>query len=563
MADSTFDRLVAELSDEQREEMLERLSQSISGSGEQLELSVEEGFEEYDGSELQERIRAMGILSRLWLLLRALFSGREQEEILEQDLLTQIARKVAARFPGLIDAGRRLVLPVLYQKMRALEQSSRICFETVGQVTSVNRGAFLSLLLEIESEEVRMRIESDIDPEHIVEEDPGMSDAELKRRLESNLHDILDTMPAAVRDRMYMNARFLETFRRLGTFDFGGLFALFHAGRGTEVEPCPISDLREPFARLTEIAAGIRLTTGDSIVRALYVFMKQQIQPESEDTREQEFEFHVNRFADNYRTIRRFFETVPLMSLAKVAAGTIHYTADIGPGGEDWFARLKQFWSERVDELFQSFAFRRRQNMLLAEATELCRTKVQPYSDYPGPSDGERGRFASVLAIIDAFLVQHFAPVIQPLLRSLQIAGDFYKESNKQEFDGAVARLREMRQRVDTLKSRIAPDGEFGRRLAATRAGEGDPVPVIREVDELAASIISDTIEALRSVAMVLNGILYGEVGGKYDTLSNLSVIRGRETDSFLQSLDQALVTIRNAEQLIARGYDLATVRRL
>ncbi len=563
MTDSTFDRLVAELSDNQREEMLERLSQSISGSAGQQAILVEEGVEQYDGSELRERIRAMGLFARLWLLLRALFSGQEQETVLEQDLLNQIARKVASSTPGLIDAGRRVVLPAMYQKLRGLEQSTRICFETIGPVTSVNRGAFLSLLLEIESEEVRMRIESDIDPERIVEEDPGMSDAELKRRLESNLEDILDTMPGAVRARMYTNARFLETFRRLGTFDFGALFALFHASHGTEVEPCPIGDLREPFARLTEIAGGIRLTTGDSIVRALYVFMRQQLQPESEETREREFEFRVARFADNYRTIRRFFETVPLLSLTKLATGTIHYTPDMGPGGEDWFARLKQFWSERVDRVFQSFAFRRRQDLLLAEASELCRMRVHPLRDYPGASIDEPGRFGAVLAIIDAFLGQQFAPMIQPLLRSLQVAGDFYKESNKQEFDGAFKQLQELRQRIDSLKSGIAADGVFGRRLAAARASEGDPAAVIQEVDDVAASITSDTVNTLRSIAMVLNGILYGEVGGKYDTLSNLSNIRGRETDSFLRSLDQALITIRNAEQLIARGYDLATVRTL
>ncbi len=563
MADSTFDRLVAELSDNQREEMLERLSQSISGSAGQQPVSIEEEVEEYDGSALRERIMAMGLFARLWLLLRALFTGREQEVLLEQDLLNQLARRVASGTPGLIDAGRRLALPAMYQKLRSLEQSTRICFESVGAVTSANRGAFLSLLLEIESEEVRMRIESDIEPERLVAEDPAMSDAELKRRLESNLEDILDTMPGPVRTRMYANARFLETFRRLGTFDFGGLFALFHASQGTEVEPCPISDLREPLSRLTEIAGGIRLTTGDSIVRALYVFMKQQLQPETEDSREREFEFQVDRFAENYRTIRRFFETVPLLSLTKLAAGTIHYTPDIGPGGEDWFARLKQFWSERIDHVFQAFAFRRREEMLLAEASELCRMRVQPLRDYPGSSISTRGRFAPVLAIIDAFLVQLFEPEIRPILRSLQVAGDFYKETNKQEFDAAFKALQELRQRIDTLKTRIAPDGVLGRRLAGSTAGEGDPASVIQEVDDAAASITGDTVNALRSIAMVLNGILYGEVGGKYDTLSNLSVIRGRETDSFLRSLDEALGTIKSAEQLIARGYDLATVRTL
>jgi uncharacterized protein YwgA len=39
----------------------------------------------------------------------------------------------------------------------------------------------------------------------------------------------------------------------------------------------------------------------------------------------------------------------------------------------------------------------------------------------------------------------------------------------------------------------------------------------------------------------VLYGILYGEVGGRYDTLSNLGQIGGREHDTLMRQFDAVL----------------------
>lgn len=568
MIDSTFDRLVSELSEGQRDDMLQKLTSSVSKPVGDIESAISEDDESY--MDISERIRGLGLLSRLWLLIRSVFRGDTQEELYEADLLSSIARRVAKNNSDLIDPVRREALPPLYRRFRDLEQSVRTCFQIVGPATSQHKGAFLAFLLEMESEEIHLRLQTDLDPEQLLSRNTDITDVDMKRTLESNLVEILDNMPTAVRNRMYVNAQFLENFRRLGTLDFARVFSRFHASRSEEVERCELSSLRDILEELSSICDGLKVGASENLVRSLYMFVRQQSAGESEEQRDSDFEVRLETFAKAFSDVRRFFATTPILSLTRLASNSIHFRPERQGGGEDWYAKLKQFWQSRVDAIYQRFAFRRRQAALLHEATEVCDGEVGPLEGIVSELPGQRGRFSLLLGIIDAFLTRVFRAELQGYLRTLQINGDFYKESNQKQFTDAFEQLRELSTRMHDLRGRVGPNGTIGKRLKEISEKERDVErvveqrkPLVQEIDNMASTITSDTINALRSIILVLNGILYGEVGGEYDTLSNLSVIQGRETDSFLQKLDKTLICLKSAEQLISRGHDLATVQKL
>ncbi len=59
------------------------------------------------------------------------------------------------------------------------------------------------------------------------------------------------------------------------------------------------------------------------------------------------------------------------------------------------------------------------------------------------------------------------------------------------------------------------------------------------------------------TLSKVLNGVLHGEVGGYYDTLSNLQEIGGRHNKNYLEALDRALVGCRSAAGILGKLFDL------
>ncbi|MFW5994843.1 MAG: DUF5312 family protein, partial [Spirochaetia bacterium] len=104
MQESTFDKLASELSRNQREDMLQKLSTALSGISE--ESAEPERVDLDDATDLGTYIRRLGFFSRLWLFLRAIFRGAEQEDILEADLLRQTARNIAKSVPDVPDPAR-------------------------------------------------------------------------------------------------------------------------------------------------------------------------------------------------------------------------------------------------------------------------------------------------------------------------------------------------------------------------------------------------------------------------------------------------------------------------
>lgn len=61
--------------------------------------------------------------------------------------------------------------------------------------------------------------------------------------------------------------------------------------------------------------------------------------------------------------------------------------------------------------------------------------------------------------------------------------------------------------------------------------------------------------DSLQSLVRVLDGILFGEAGSRYDTLSNLGSIGGRGNAQLLQALNEVLkgatATVSVVERLI------------
>ncbi|MFP4644496.1 MAG: DUF5312 family protein, partial [Spirochaetales bacterium] len=402
MRDSVFDRLVSELSREQRQDMLEKLKSSVFDSGNLVD-EDEEG-EHYDSTDVAERVKKLGLLARLWLLIRSMFQGRPQEDILESDLLSQTAKRIGRQAPDILEPGTRQAKPGLYKRLRTLEQATRTCFEIIGPAAGEQKGAFLAFLLERESEEVRLRLKSDMDIERLADENPSYGDLELKRLLESNLAEIIDSMPSSVRTRMYTHAQFLDHFRRLGTFDFASVFALFHPSHGTEVENVDLSLLRSSLEQLAAIGKGLRVSPGEALVESLYLFVRQDTSGDESGGSEEELTYRLERFGQGFREVRDFFTGTPVESLARLAVNSIHFRPETRGGGEDWFVRVKQFWTTRIDALYQAFAFGRKERKLLDDATSLCGVAVEPLSGFETEIPGERSRFASLLGVVDSFL---------------------------------------------------------------------------------------------------------------------------------------------------------------
>lgn len=570
MTDSTFDRLVSQISDDERSELLDELTRSIAPQGDTV-LDEDRQDEYSDAQELVEhRYRQLGFLTRFWLFIRSIFFSVSPVDLYERDMLKALARRVDQSAPGLISVGEQIALPGLYNRVRELESAARSCASLLGPITGVRKGEFLTVLLGLEFYESRTVFDTEMNPDEVAEAHPDYSESDVKRHMENCLEDTLQAIPSDARTRMYVNARYIDNLRELAGFEFAKFFALFHASHGTEVESTSLRSAAPYLERLSGLFQGLRVSPGDLMIRALYSWLRLDARDGDEDDEgdENASTYRVRNLSHSLGVIAEFGRTVPLIALTRVALNSLHYSPDRAGGGEDWFATIKRYWHNHIDTSHKEFVTRQRRTALMNRGSQLMGTTLQLMNDYPGSDDREPGQYAGTLGFLKTFFDTVFMKEHHGPLRLLQVNGQFYKDANRTEFNDSFETLRTIPDRIRRLRRDISEEGTTG--IVLHRIAQDFPDPQKRKaerrkalvlVHKSAAQIASDTIQALRSVCAVLNGILYGEVGGPYDTLSNLNSIDGRNSDQYRKNLDAVLVSCKAVEETLAGLFDLESTQ--
>jgi hypothetical protein len=141
----------------------------------------------------------------------------------------------------------------------------------------------------------------------------------------------------------------------------------------------------------------------------------------------------------------------------------------------------------------------------------------------------------------------------------LLIEGIFYKDQNRQEFTEALDMLGDIEGRMRSFEARLAETGNLGGGMqAAEEEGAVERQEALSaEADRLAQNIAVESIGAIRIVCNVVYGVLFGEPGGRYDTLSNRNEIGGRGNAELLQRLESAHELLKACLDVISRAYDL------
>ncbi|MFP4510069.1 MAG: DUF5312 family protein [Spirochaetaceae bacterium] len=570
MADSTFDRLVAQISDDERSELFDELSRSMAPQGETV--LDEDRQDEYSDAHagLEERYRRLGLFARLWLFIRSFFQSTTPLELYERDALSGLARRVDKAAPGLISVSGRLALPGLYNKVRELESAAHSGAILLRHISGNRKGEFLTVLLGMEYYESRTVFDFDMNPDRVAEAHPDFSDSDLKRHMENRLEEILQSIPSDVRTRMYVNARYIDNLRELSTFDFARFFALFHTSRGTEVESPPLRSVAGHIERLAALFEGLRVSPGELMTRALYSWLRLEDHSDGEEADESTdtTTYRVKNLSHSLGVIAEFGRTVPLLALTRLAHDSLLYAPDHVGGGEDWFASIKRFWHTHIDVTHREYVMRQRRRALLTRGSELCHAEVRMMHGYPGTEEDQPGLYAATLGFLKTFFDAVFMKDFHAPMRLLQVNGQFYKDANRGEFNDSFEVLRSIPDRLRRLQRDVSEEGTTGLVLQRIARDISDPAKRVSErrkalviVHKSAAKIASDAIQALRSIAAVLNGILYGEVGGPYDTLSNLNSIDGRNSDQYRKTLDSVLVQCKTADEILTGLYDLESMQ--
>lgn len=558
---NVFDKLVTELSTDERQKLLSRLRQEtyIPDVAGQMDEDLE--------GQTEVQYGPPGLLERFVIFFLALFSGRPQHEVRENMVYKKAARDLERDHPEIVDFRQGVLLGGVKAALEDLAGAFSVFIEPVQQVTGGKKEEFYAFLGGLEMPDLQQEMQSALEPLHR----SGISDmdepATLKREIEFKIEDLLNTIETAEHDRMYMNARHIAWLRSMAFFPYGKILREFESGREGTAEICYINKVIKSLVELTDLTASYPSGRAETLYEALVTYRYREDIDKSDFEYEQKLKDFITSAGKAMEHFARFLKKIPLVRIIRIYRKDFSYYPRRTTGGEDWFLLYRQFWFNRLAAGFKVYMAKQELREAVEKALVFIRhTELPPEGLYRCDSwgYGTRVRYERTVAFINGWYRNVFLLEMNPVLKIVLIDGEFYKEQNRQEFTDAYNDILRLVEKVKTLDIELSEKGERGRHINAA-AGELIPRPhrarkistILQAVDKDVEEIIESILENLSLLEKVVRGIVYGEKGGRYDTLSNIGYLGKRSNVSFIVRLSALHKKIETSISILQSLYDI------
>jgi hypothetical protein len=562
---SIFDDLVAELSVQERRNLLENIAKSAPVSEEPL-FKILPDRSKGKSQDYAARAAALSFLPRVVLAIRGILTGKSKELLLREDDLRDIAKRIDLRFPGLIDRRHGLLLAPVAEELRKLRDSARFFYDLLDRSVEKDKAAFFAFLASIEMPELHRRLVEETDPFKTASHDA--EESALRGAMLDAFDEAIVDMDEIGRRAMYRDLRSLIFLKRLSGFLFERLLGTFRPSLGPEgSDAAAFAESRDLLLDLGDILFSMAEPPSTKLLEALFVFVEREgiAKPDAESI----LSADIARAEAALGRIRSFNAKVPMGELCRLASSEPAYLPRELAGGEDWLVIFKAFWRDRIESLVNEWKAERRYSELAEE--------IAAFVGDPGPAGfahifreetdaSPPVRQDATLSFLDAFFRGTFQRDIVRPLKLVLVDGEFYRKDNRIEYTDAYDGIARVSDTIAAFDARLGPQGEIGSAWAQAKA-EMSPAQVkhrklqmiARNAEDEAERIIRATAESLSAMVKILGGIMKGEAGGRYDSLANLSYLDGKSNKDFTRSLGVAKDRCERAITFLAElsGLDL------
>ncbi|GHV72197.1 hypothetical protein AGMMS49928_28420 [Spirochaetia bacterium] len=527
-----LDRLASGLSLEERRDLLEKLTAGSELTREPLYGDASEG----PALKTVEQYAALPWFSRLWLLIRSIFSAKSPLKLFEDRQVAALGREIALHWPRLYDYQQGMLLPAFYDDITELKNGARFFYTALDASVSQDKGAFYGFLGSLELPEIHSRLQTETDPEAIVQKMPKISDPELRQEALRVMDEILSDISTGDRQTMYANVRSLQYLKELSSFLFDRVIMAFSFDKALAGQTCAARLVKDMLNSLNNILYSLRFPPTIPLLESLFIFILQERENAPDFDLQKEIEGLLALSEASLLCIKEFNQRVPLTRILRCVDRNMSLAPKALTGGEDWFALYHDYWKRYTEERLGRFLGGRRKRELLKIFGDFFRDEpleplVNAAADENPGGFPLKGSFA--LSFLLTFHKLTFLGDLNRILKLIFTNGEFVKKENRIEFDECYDFLLGMSEKIVKFDTDISADGDFGRRYLQIR-GDMSSLQAKRrklqlvqdEAAEGADKIIGSARTVFLEMANIFNGIMAATTEikntDKYGALSNL-----------------------------------------
>ncbi len=556
--ESMFDKLVMDLSSRERKELLEKLRDSNNVSIEPLVFEVADERE----VSLEQAYSKLGLFDKVVLFIKTFFTGRKRESLVEELLLKKLADRIAKKNPNLMSFQRRQLLEGFIKELESLQMHLTPLAVVFAKSLEKTRGAFYAFLVSLEFESLNERLVEETDPTAFYSEERFKDVAAVKGEMEHRFKSIIEGISAEDRTRFHHGTLALFHLYKLMTFRFDEIIPA-PANRAPGKRAISYNPVKRELNVLCDLLASTTYPPPSNVLKAVFLFSSQDTAGETGQKTEAQIDEFISEVDVTLGIIRQFNASVPLADMIRCLSKNYTYKPLAVKGGEDWFVQFKTYWEQKIEDRFKEFYREKKVKILLENSLAFLEsdffTELSNYRQYD--EENKFVKFPLTLSFIKNFTERVFLPKIGKPLKTLLLNGNFYKKQNRSEFTDAYNNVTLLPDKINALDADLAPEGDIGIRIRQVeleikqnKLRHKQIATLSKEIDDAAKRIIEECMRGLATLSSVVDGVLFGQIGGKFDTISNLKNIGGKENAELLASL-KGSITILNRGQEYVREF--------
>lgn len=555
MERNSFDALVSGLSETERVTMLEKMKAAGTDNS---SLAVSDSSESAPPVPVEEQIKQEPFLFRVFLWIKSIFANTSMQVLYNEHRIAQIARSVEKNSPNLMDSKRNMLMSGFYDKLVELKFSADF-FRPYMLLSEADENSFLVFLGSLIMSDIEEQMNESVDPYSLPFENGQKP--EQRMNLLRRMDEILNSIPTARRNYMYEAVRSYEWLKQFSKLPFERFISLF----STVVEKnysCAFSTLENEVSVFAKILCnGVKIY--EEVLEALYLFSRKGTSGRSLDSMDEVAEKaadFMEKSKSQISMMRMFINTVPLKSIARIIYSDAAWVPENFTGGEDWYVRYKNHWRRLFEEKWKSWGIDCKKEQLkqgLERNFGLENFPLLPERPWALLWGGMPFRYELTAGFLNWYMKEKF-PEYELPLKTIMLEGDFIKKENRAEFNDSFNKLIQVSVDLQTLNRVLSSGGEYGmifnklhnenlRSLQAHSKIES----IIRGVESDVRSMILSFCDACRTLENCFTGIFLEKTDSRYDALTNLARLGGKNNDIFVKKLEEARRSISDCYALI------------
>ncbi len=560
MGTSVFEKLISDLTADERRKLQEKLKTQTVVSSERLTVK-----EKNVHTDSLNQVSVLSFFERILIFFVSLFTGVEKDRAVKDYLLGKLGKETSKKIPGFINYNEKLFSEPFYSDIEKLKNALENLRESLQFTLNIKRMDLFAFLGGWFLPEIQQRFLSETDPREVEKTLDKPTPFEVRREIEFKVNDILDSISAGEKTLLYSYSRSLYIFKMLLNFDFTGILRAFRQLPGKDTIIGPFSTLRLPLADLYNILYSFNFPPDQELLKALYYCAEVSAHSEPEDT--ERLNVFLITAERSMNVVRHFNRSIPLGDIVKLLNRNINYNPHDLRGGEDWFALYKKYWYAQLEKNMEKFIAKKKIGDLLQKISNfLSINSIKPLDYYRNGIWGEDigVRYASSAGILYKFLAFAFMQQMLPVLKIIRVEGKFYKEQNRIDFNYSFSTLTKTPENLKNIDGGLSPGGEYSNEIQSIKETYQDDKLLIEEIKSVMADvdneieiIIRESISALTMLENILAGITHGEIGGPFDTLSNLGFVGKADNFDVISSLMKIRLDTERFLELYTQVFDM------